>query len=68
MSVHDKLAINNRYKAMRLEAESQVRQLNEALKEKRDHKITISKYIIETNKGILNQRITDGTLHQSSTP
>lgn len=37
-TVHDKLAIDNRYKAIRLQAESEVKKLNAALEERRDLK------------------------------
>ena len=68
MTVHDKLALNSRYRALRQEAESEVKKLNQALEEKRGQHLAIAKKIEETNKGLLNGRFSEPEMLQPSTP
>lgn len=65
-TVHDKLAIDNRYKAMRLQAENEVKRLNAALEERRDLKQAISQNIIETHRGLVKPNMP--ALYQPLTP
>ena len=65
-TVHDKLAIDNRYKAMRLQAENEVRKLHEALEERRGLKQAISQQIVDTNRGLIKPKMT--WLYQPTTP
>lgn len=57
LPVHAKLAIDNRYKAMKLQAESEVRKLNAVLEERREVKQSISQKIIETNRGLIKPKM-----------
>lgn len=52
-SVHDKLAIDNRLKFRKLQAENEIKQLNQKLEERIEVKNTISQNINDTTKGIL---------------